>query len=480
MAWSGPVELGRQALLGDGHADGVGEALAERSGGRLDARREAVLRVARRPRAPLAEVAQLVQRQVVAGEMQQRVEQHAGVAGRQDEAVAIGPVGPRRGVAQVARPEHVGHRRHAHRRAGVAAVGLLHGVDGQRADGVDRELVKALRRRAHDCHDIRRPVPAHPRSPAPRGRPRRRRRPHVVVLGDLILDIAAQLGRPVAAGSDTPGVIRFRQGGSAANTARRLARLGVRTTFIGAVGRDRWAGPLVDALRRDGVRVRVARVAGPHGSPGGPRRARRGALVRDRPGRRGRPHRGGGQAPGCGGADVLHLPAYSLLAGPVVEAVERAVALARGEGARLSIDLASAAPLLAAGGDDGAADRRPGPRPAVRQPRRGGGDDWRARRRGAPGAGAAGGGQGGPGRLPAADARRPGRPGVAPDRARRGCARQPTRPAPATPSTRASWPSGPRRALPAGLRERDLVRAARAGHRAAQALLAEPRTELRL
>ena len=34
----GAVELGGQAALGDGHADGVGEALAERSGGRLDAR----------------------------------------------------------------------------------------------------------------------------------------------------------------------------------------------------------------------------------------------------------------------------------------------------------------------------------------------------------------------------------------------------------------------------------------------------------
>ena len=36
---AGAVELGGQPALGDGHADGVGEALAERAGGRLDARR---------------------------------------------------------------------------------------------------------------------------------------------------------------------------------------------------------------------------------------------------------------------------------------------------------------------------------------------------------------------------------------------------------------------------------------------------------
>ena len=42
------VELVGQPPLGDGHADRVGEALAERSGRRLDARRQAVLRMARR------------------------------------------------------------------------------------------------------------------------------------------------------------------------------------------------------------------------------------------------------------------------------------------------------------------------------------------------------------------------------------------------------------------------------------------------
>ena len=42
-----PVELGGQPSLGDRHPDGVGEALAERPGRRLDPGRETVFRVAR-------------------------------------------------------------------------------------------------------------------------------------------------------------------------------------------------------------------------------------------------------------------------------------------------------------------------------------------------------------------------------------------------------------------------------------------------
>ncbi len=300
------------------------------------------------------------------------------------------------------------------------------------------------------------------------------------MLGDLIVDIAAQLGRPVAAGSDTPGVIRFRQGGSAANTARRLARLGVRTTFIGAVGRDRWAGPLADALRRDGVRVRVARVAGRTArlvalvAPDGER-----SFVTDRAAADGLTAAAVRPA-WLRGADVLHVPAYSLLAGPVVEAVERAVALARGEGARLSIDLASAAPLLAVG-------------PATMGRRIAGlAPDLLF------------------GNLDEVAAMTGSRDGVAllelaplvvVKAGPTGC-RLLTRDEPGRPGSRLTFPvrvrpaadtTGAGDAFDAGflavwaeldaadqLRARDLVRAARAGHRAAQALLAEPRSELRL
>jgi len=300
------------------------------------------------------------------------------------------------------------------------------------------------------------------------------------VLGDLIVDISTQLGRPVAAGSDTPGVIRFRQGGSAANTARRLARLGVRTTFIGAVGRDAWARSLTDALRGDGVRVRAARVAGPTArlvalvAPDGER-----SFVTDRAAADGLTA-AAVMPPWLRDADVLHVPAYSLLAGPVVEAVERAVALARGEGARLSVDLASAAPLLAAGPAtvrrrilDLAPDLLFGNLDEVEAMT--GSRDGLALLGLAPlvvvKAGPAG------CRLLTRD--RSDAPGL-----RRTV---PARVRPATDTTGAgdAFDAG-FLAVWAGLeaaewfRERALVRAARAGHRAARALLAEPRAELRL
>ncbi len=116
---AGPVELEGQPTLGDRHADGIREALAERPGRRLDARRQPELGMARGLRAPLTERLEVVERHVVAGQMKERVEEHRGVPGRKDEAVAIGPVGARRRVAEEPCPERVRHRCGAHGRARV-------------------------------------------------------------------------------------------------------------------------------------------------------------------------------------------------------------------------------------------------------------------------------------------------------------------------------------------------------------------------
>ncbi len=70
-----------------------GDPLAQRSGGRLDAGGVAEFRVARRAAAELAEVLQVLQRQIVAGQVQHAVEQRRGVAAGKDEAVAAGPGG---------------------------------------------------------------------------------------------------------------------------------------------------------------------------------------------------------------------------------------------------------------------------------------------------------------------------------------------------------------------------------------------------
>ena len=147
------VALGEE-LARDRHAHGVAEALPQRPGGGLDARRDAELGVAGAARARLAERADVVHRDgqaprgravgarlLHAGQVQQAVEQHARVAVGEDESVAVGPV--RRGgvVDQRVLPERVAHGRQAHRRARVAAVCRLHRVHRERAQRVDGQAV---------------------------------------------------------------------------------------------------------------------------------------------------------------------------------------------------------------------------------------------------------------------------------------------------------------------------------------------------
>ena len=143
------VELVGHQRFAERHADRVRETLAERAGGRLDARRDAVFRVARRLRVQLAEVLQLFDRQVVAGQVQQRVQQHRAMAVRQHEAVAVCPVRVRRVVLQMARPERDADFGHAHRHAGVAGVRLLDGVHCERTDRIGHQGGGGGRRSRH-------------------------------------------------------------------------------------------------------------------------------------------------------------------------------------------------------------------------------------------------------------------------------------------------------------------------------------------
>jgi sugar/nucleoside kinase (ribokinase family) len=170
-----------------------------------------------------------------------------------------------------------------------------------------------------------------------------------MVLGDLMVDVVLAPARPLETGTDVPGRVMLRQGGSAASTARWLAKLGVRSTLICAVGRDSEGRALTEALERDGVRLRAARVAGERTgrigvlvTPDGERSfvADRGAADRLAP---------ADLDPGAFSVDLLHLPVYSLLGEPLGLAGRRAIELARAKGALVSLDLSSVGPLLARG-----------------------------------------------------------------------------------------------------------------------------------
>ncbi len=171
-----------------------------------------------------------------------------------------------------------------------------------------------------------------------------------VVLGDLLLDVVLAPAGPLEHATDVPGRVVLRQGGSAATTARWLARLGTPTTLVTAVGRDAIGRALVDEIECTMLTVRARWVPKlPTGrigvlvEPSGER-----SFVADR-----------GAADGLEAEDVrprwfrtarlLHLPAYSLLTDPLRQAATRAVQLARDAGAQVSVDLASTGPLLAVG-----------------------------------------------------------------------------------------------------------------------------------
>jgi len=175
-------------------------------------------------------------------------------------------------------------------------------------------------------------------------------RPRVVVLGDLVLDVVLAPERSMVVATDVAGRVALRQGGSAANTARWLARLGARVALVSAVGRDPVGRALVAAVRADGVAARVVRIPGVRTgrigvavAPDGERSfvADRGAADLLRPADL-RPE-------WFTGIELLHLPAYSLLGSPLGDAGRRACELAHGTGALVTVDLASVKPLLAGG-----------------------------------------------------------------------------------------------------------------------------------
>ncbi len=196
------------------------------------------------------------------------------------------------------------------------------------------------------------PFHARPPLPAPHPPPLAPRPPRVVVLGDLTADVVLAPDRPLVRATDVPGRVAIRQGGSAANTARWLARLGARSTLVCAIGRDAVGRALVAALQADGVIVRAIHVAGA-------RTGRIGILVTPDGERSFVADRGAAQLmrpedvrpAWLERADAVHLPAYSLLGAPLGEAGLAAIRLGRAVDALVCVDLASAVPLMAGGRD---------------------------------------------------------------------------------------------------------------------------------
>ena len=172
----------------------------------------------------------------------------------------------------------------------------------------------------------------------------------IVVLGDIAVDIVSMLRQPLVRGSDAGAAIHIMPGGSGANVAVWLARLGQPVSFIGRVGDDAFGRWLADDLTREGVnpaliidRQRGTGVIQVLVEPDGERTMA--------------PDRGAnavwtaGDAPAAliASASLLHVVGYVLLDDDSRRGALTAMAYARAHGVPISLDPSSHAPLMALG-----------------------------------------------------------------------------------------------------------------------------------
>lgn len=174
----------------------------------------------------------------------------------------------------------------------------------------------------------------------------------VLVVGDVVSDVVVLLSGDLAPGSDTPAQITITGGGSAANTAVWLARLGVPVTAVAVVGDDPAGQARLAELAAEGVRLSVRRdpstgtgtvvvLASVHER----------TMINDR-GANARLVPGDIDAALEATPSVrhLHLSGYPLLDASSRPAARHALAAAAGRGMTASVGAGSAAPLRRVGG----------------------------------------------------------------------------------------------------------------------------------
>lgn len=167
----------------------------------------------------------------------------------------------------------------------------------------------------------------------------------MAAIGELVLDVTIDPHGELETGDDRDADIRIGGGGQAANFCAWAVSLGERARLIARVGPDEAGRRLAAELAAGGVEL-----FGPVGSeptstiavllgPGGERSfaRQRGASVGLRP--------EDVDPTWLAGARLLHVPCYGLYREPIGAACRRAIALARAQGALLSVDLSSAADL---------------------------------------------------------------------------------------------------------------------------------------
>jgi hypothetical protein len=124
-----------------GHSHSVPEALPEGTRRRLHTGSEPMLGVTRRQAAELTKPPDLLDRKIVARQVEERVEEHRPVPAREDKPVSIRPVGTRRIESEDLGEEHHADLRASKRQSDVPRSRLPDGVHRQSTNRPDGQLL---------------------------------------------------------------------------------------------------------------------------------------------------------------------------------------------------------------------------------------------------------------------------------------------------------------------------------------------------
>ena len=86
--------------------------------------------------------------------------------------------------------------------------------------------------------------------------------PYVVVIGAASIDSKGRANVPLTLGTSTPGTVRVSVGGTARNVADNLARLGVETVLLSAIGAGGSGKRILNNAEQVGIDTRFCIVSG--------------------------------------------------------------------------------------------------------------------------------------------------------------------------------------------------------------------------
>lgn len=175
----------------------------------------------------------------------------------------------------------------------------------------------------------------------------------VSLLGDTNVDILLKIrSYPQPGGDGLADLMLMQAGGSVANTAIVLTRLGLQTSLFSRIGSDSWAQTVLETLRSEGVgvewlqkdRIQPTGLVVLPVTPDGERTmlSFRGANARF--------DRSGVTEEALAGSRLLHLSGYAFLASPQRDGAWRAVEIASAAGIGLTLDM-GVEPAYAMGAD---------------------------------------------------------------------------------------------------------------------------------